>query len=89
MSKKYVVKGNNIDSEIQHELVMVNVDLGKYFSMNEIAAVIWKSLKTPKSINELCEICIDQYDVDEAQCSKEIEDFVVSLKELNLIQETD
>lgn len=87
MTKKYTITENNIDSKIQDELVMVNVSLGKYFSLNEVASIIWELLKKSVSIEEIVADLLTQFDIDRETCEKEVSSFVNELISLKLVKE--
>ena len=55
-------------SEVDGELVMMHVEKGSYYGLDPVAARIWESLKEPKSVDEVCTLMMQRYDVDEATC---------------------
>jgi hypothetical protein len=85
MSFKYVRKKNIIFSEIDGEVVLLHSESGKYFSFNKVGSHIWLALEKPLTIHQLKDILMQKYDVDEAKCLKEIEDFLNNLLEKKLI----
>lgn len=63
-----------------------NPTSGDSFTANEIGADILNLLKEDKSIEEIKSSLIDKYDVDASQLEKDVEDFIVLLRDNNLIQ---
>lgn len=86
---KYVRNQSTVASKLDDELVMIDVDLGKYFSMNPVASSIWECIETPKSINEISETLLINYSVDEETCTKEVKTFLSELMSMKLVDEID
>ena len=83
---KYVRNSKTISGRLHDELVMMDLDQGKYFSLNPVATRIWDMLEKPMSSDELCLILIDEYEVDNAQCSREVEEHLGEMVKLGLVQ---
>lgn len=65
--------------------VMLNVDTGKYHSVNDVGARIWDLLETQQTIGQLCDHLLDEFDVEGPACQAAVLDFVVKLVERGLI----
>lgn len=44
------------------ELVMMNIDKGFYYGLEEVGKTIWDALDQPRSVAELCDIVLATYD---------------------------
>ena len=86
-SISYTKCPSSISSEIQGETVMVNIDLGKYFALNDVASAIWNELETERSEEEIVQALLAQFDVDEKECRTQVNYFIKELVHLNLIKE--
>ena len=75
-----------LSSTIDDEVVMMSSEKGMYYNLNPIGSRIWELLETPQTIDSLCAQLIDDYDVDEATCKQETEEFIQSLSERGLIE---
>lgn len=76
---KYKRNTDNIHSKIDDEVVMVNVEQGNYYSLNRVGSSIWELLETPKSVEEICSELMNEYEINEYDCKKEVESFVEAL----------
>lgn len=79
-------------SEIIHsntgtDVYMMSIENGEYYGANEIGARIWTLLEEPIRVDQIYHHLLQEYQIDEATCKKETQDFLVSLYEKNLIQE--
>lgn len=75
-----------LTSLIDDEVVMMSSEKGMYYNLNPIGSRIWELLDTPQTIDSLCAQLMDEYEVDEATCRQETEDFLKSLAQRGLIQ---
>jgi DNA-directed RNA polymerase delta subunit len=83
MSKsKYLRNNEAISGRLHDEMVMMDIQKGKYFSLNSVATFIWDLLEEPLSIEELCEKLMNEYEIEYEQCRKEVEEY---LKEMNIL----
>ncbi|MEI6668922.1 MAG: PqqD family peptide modification chaperone [Acidobacteriota bacterium] len=81
----YVRDPEPISADLDQEVVMLSVDMGKYFHCNESAARIWKMLEHP-----VTPPCIDDqlqrlFDVPTDECRAESRAFLQLLLEKRLI----
>ena len=71
---------------IDDEVVMLNIDLGKYFGMNTIASDIWKKIKDPLLVKTLTESLSSEYNVTPMECQSDVMSFLEKLAENGLIE---
>ena len=85
------VKRNNevFTSEIDEEVVMMNVDTGRYFGMDDVGSRIWKLLKERIRVKEIVNTLLKEYDVSEEECTNDVIEFLNELKNNNLLQITE
>ncbi|MBN2669518.1 MAG: lasso peptide biosynthesis PqqD family chaperone [Bacteroidales bacterium] len=74
-----------LNSQIDGETVMMSLELGKYFGLNEVGSKIWELIQTPKTLNKVVEQLVEIYEIDYATCLKETSEFLASLYEQKLI----
>ena len=75
-----------IDSEIDDEMVMMNIDTGDYFGLNTVASQVWMRLKEPKRLDTLIQILQDEYDVASEQCIADVMPLLEKMHEAKLLQ---
>lgn len=63
-----------------------SVTFNAIISLNESGAFLWKQLETEKSENELLTAMLDEYDVDEATAKTDINEFLNSMRQANLLK---
>ena len=82
---KYLRNSKTISGRLHDELVMMDIEQGKYFSLNPVATRIWDMLENPLATGELCKLLMDEYEVDLLQCSKEVEELLAEMTKLGLV----
>ncbi len=85
--KKYIRNNKTIADKLHDELVMMDIDMGKYFSLNPVATRIWDLLEQPLSIEEICKVLLEEFEVNKEQCIKEVQEHITEMKKLGLIFE--
>lgn len=83
---KYVRNQSTVASKLDDEYVMIDVDLGKYFSLNPVASSIWEFLDTPRTMDEICECLLQEYTIDSDTCKKEVDTFLTELMSMKLVE---
>lgn len=74
-----------LSSDLDDEVVMMDVESGAYFSMPGPAARIWHLLETEQTVKTLIDVLILEYSVSKAQCEADVLPFVNALFERDLV----
>ena len=84
------IKRNNevFASEIDDEVVMMNIQSGKYFGMDAIGSRIWQLVEEKIQVKEIIAQLLEEYNVTEEQCRNDVLEFLNELYEQNLVQAT-
>ena len=82
-----ITKNTEIDdTDLDGEKVMMNLDKGQYFMMNEVGSRIWELIEGNTSIVNIIETLTNEYDVDEETCENTVMEFLGRLKNADLIK---
>jgi hypothetical protein len=65
-----------IDGSLDDNLVMMHLNKGKYFGLNPVGKRIWELIEQPKSLEDLTNILITEFDVNHEQCTQEVKAFL-------------
>jgi Coenzyme PQQ synthesis protein D (PqqD) len=77
-----------LSSTLDDEVVMMSSEQGMYYNLDPIGSRIWELLDAPQTLESLCAQLLEEYDIDQATCQQETEEFLLSLTERGLIQMT-
>ena len=73
------------DTDLDGEKVMMNLEKGEYFMMNEVGSRIWEIISKPINVKDIIETLRSEYEVDEETCKCTVIDFLTGLNHEKLI----
>jgi len=89
LSERFVVamKDDIILAEVDGEGMIIDVEKGTSHFLNETALLLFKMMKEGNSIDEIKEVMLKEYDVDEADVEKDIREFISKLEKKAVLWE--
>ena len=78
-------EGNFLISQLGQELVLMDTKTGDYLGINAVGTHIWNLLADSKSVQELVTDLISRFEVPEAQCQAEVENFLSDLEKRKMV----
>lgn len=77
--------GKALASQIQEEVVLMNLERGYYYSLDDIGSDIWHSLEQPVSVASLCQSLAAKYNAEAATVTADVLTLLNKLLEHDLI----
>lgn len=74
-----------IFSDIDDQVVMMDLDSGDYFELNTVGTRIWELLETPTNVNDLVKTLLSEFDIAEDVCRTETETFINKMLHLKTL----
>ena len=74
------------DTNIDGETVMMDIENGEYYALNEVGTRVWEPTKEKITINNIISILLNEYDVNADQCRESILNFIERLYYDDLIK---
>lgn len=71
---------------LNDEVALLQLDSALYFGLRGVGAQIWSGLEQPRSIAEICNDVVREFDVAPADCREDVIRFLASLQEAGLIE---
>jgi hypothetical protein len=71
------------------ETVMLDIERGTYFGLQDVGKAIWEALETPTRVDDICSLLMERFEVDEETCRREVSRFMEQLIEHDLIEVRD
>lgn len=65
-----------LSAGVDEDEILLDPSVWTYVFLNETAARIWNVLDSPRSIEDVVESLLRDYEVDAATCEREVEEFV-------------
>jgi hypothetical protein len=77
-----------ISAPIDDEVVILSVESGSYFGLNEIGSEIWQQLEKPTRVDALCDSLTTKYDADRLTIERDVLALLESLVAEGLVSVT-
>lgn len=74
-----VASPHQVSSTVGTDAVILEVDQGAYYGLNEVGARVWELLKAPSTVGDIRETIASEYDVSPEQA---LSDVLALLEEL-------
>lgn len=74
------------DTDLDGEKVMMNLDKGEYFMMNEVGSRIWEIINGTMNVKGIVDTLRSEYEVDEETCKDTVIEFLERLNNADLIR---
>jgi hypothetical protein len=71
--------GTLLEAEVDGEIVALNVESGTCYGFNSTATRIWSMIERPRSLGEICDSLVAQFEVAPDECRRDV---VALLREL-------
>jgi hypothetical protein len=84
--KRFIRNNETISGRLHDELVMMDIQKGKYFALNPVATRIWDLLEKPLAHAELCSLLVEEYEVEEGGCSSDLQEYLEEMVGLGLVK---
>lgn len=63
-------------SKLDGEVVMMSVENGEYYGLNEIGSAIWDKIEKEIKVDELVKLLMEEYDVERSECEADTLEFL-------------
>ena len=83
-----VTVSDQISSDLGGEVVILNMKTGIYHGLNEVGAKIWDLIEQPKTVKEIHNLLVEEYEVEPEVCKNDLLSLLKSLQAVGLIEVT-
>lgn len=88
-NRHFVAIKEHLYSDLNGEAVILSMKNGKYYGLNEVGRRIWNVIKEPANLDEIQARILDEYEVDEETCYREVSSFLQKMLSEGLIEVLD
>jgi hypothetical protein len=85
LGSRVVANSTILSSELDAEIVLMDVGSGNYYNLEAVGREIWRALKQPTLVSDLCERLVASYDAPEDRIRSTVLKFLGQLQEHALI----
>jgi hypothetical protein len=77
---------DRVSAPLNEWLVMMDIDAGKYYMLDDIASFVWARLEAPVSVADLVAELCSRYEVTPSRCEADVLPFLERLYEKGLVR---
>jgi len=77
---------NVLAAELGGEVSLLDVKSGVYFTLNAVGATVWRLVQNAKSLAELKQSLLEEYDVEPERCEQDLRHLVTELRSSGLVE---
>src|SRR3974390_2078230 len=81
----YCAVKDQVTCELSDEAVILHLNDGVYYGLDPVGTSIWKLLQTPRTIQEIRDAIMEEYDVDAEHCETDLRALLKELVEKKLV----
>jgi hypothetical protein len=84
-----VAASEQISCPLGEESAILNLKNSVYYGLDPVGAHVWRLLREPKSVAELRDALLDEYDVEAARCEQDLLELLEKMRGEGLIEVRD
>jgi hypothetical protein len=81
-----VAASEQVSCPLGEESAILNLKNSVYYGLDPVGAHIWKLLREPKSVGELRDALVDEYDVEPPRCEQDLLEMLEKMRGEGLIE---
>jgi hypothetical protein len=75
-----------VSCQINDEVAILDLERSLYFGLEGAGVRIWDALEQPRSLAELCDVVVSEFDVGLADCQADVAQLLANLEQEGLIE---
>lgn len=75
-----------VSCPLGEESAILNLKNTVYYGLNPVGARVWNLLQRPRSVGELRDTLLDEYDVDAGSCERDLLELLQKMRSEGLIE---
>ena len=87
LSKSSVIKVSKeaVHCDVEDEVVILGMKDGVYYGLNPVGAFIWSKIQEPKTVEEIRDLILEEFDVGPEECESDLMELLQELLENNTL----
>lgn len=72
--------------DVNDEMVVLNLKSGEYYTFNDVGRVAWLALADGKSVDEIVDAIVEEYDVQRDAAASDVRHFIDGLVQNRVVE---
>lgn len=81
-----VAAKQQVSCSLGDESAILNMKNSVYYGLDPIGARVWNLLREPRSVREVCDTIVGEYDVERERCERDVLDLLEKMKSEGLVE---
>jgi hypothetical protein len=81
-----VAISEQVSCPLGEESAVLNLKNSVYYGMNPVGARVWNLVQQPKSVSQLRDTLLEEYEVEAARCERDLLDLLEQMRQEGLIE---
>lgn len=81
-----VATKDQVSSELGEDAVILNLKTGIYHGLDAVGARIWHLLQEPRTVNDILNILLEEYEIEPERCEHELVALLQKLADAELVK---
>ena len=81
-----MVSSQQVSCPLGDEAAILNMKNSVYYGMNPVGATVWNLLKQPKTVAEIRDAIVAEYEVEETRCEQDLLSLLEEMRSEGLIE---
>ncbi|MGH9718361.1 MAG: PqqD family protein [Candidatus Acidiferrales bacterium] len=77
---------NHVSCSLGDEAAILSLKNSVYYGLNPVGTRVWNLVQQAKSVSEIRDALVDEYDVETQQCERDVLDLLQRMREQGLIE---
>ena len=70
------VSSRQISCQLAGESVILHLEEGVYYGLNEVASRVWELIQQPRTVRDVRDALVSEYEIEEALCTQDLLDLL-------------
>lgn len=85
--KTKIIKNSDIEvTDFENEKVMMNLEIGRYFTLNEVGSRIWELIDKNNEVEGIINGLLEEYDVSREMCREQVFIYIEDLIQYGIVK---
>lgn len=84
-NQRIMADPSTASSDIDDEVVVLNMARGRYYGLNEVAGQVWHWMREPRTRQELIDLLVAEFEVDPERAAADLDRLLDDLRGRELV----
>ena len=76
----------HVSCGLADEVFILSLKDGVYYGLNSVAARVWQLVQEPRTLREIRDVLVEEFDVKEEDCTRDVLNLLEQLRQWNLVE---